>query len=101
MSFKPVGSLISTSVVRSKTPDAILALRVRQIAKEAINRELFDMPRDLLAAIKVKSYRKGVLMVSAPQLLAAELQMRSGGLKETINRGLGGKIVKGLRFRVS
>jgi len=100
MAFKRVGSLISSSVVRSKSPDAILALRIRQIAKEAIKRELFDFPDDLIASIKVKSFKNGVLAVSCQPIVAAELKMRSGGLRESINRELGGKIVKGLRFRV-
>ncbi len=99
MAFKSLGSLIGTSVSRSKTPDAILALRIRQIAKASIEREFFDFPKDLLDAVKVRSYKRGVLTVSAPQIVAAELQMRFSGLRETINKELGGKIIKDLRLR--
>lgn len=99
--FKPVGSLIGSLARRSKTPEAILALKVRQAAKKTIERELFDMPEDLVGLIRVKSFKNGLLVVSAPPLLAAELSMRSGGLEKAINRTLGETVVRSLRFKSS
>lgn len=99
--FKPVGSLLSSFTRHSKTPDAILALQVRQAAKETIERELFDMPKDLVDSIRIKSFKNGLLVVNAPPLLAAELSMRSGGLERSINRALGGIIIRSLKFKSS
>lgn len=100
MSFKPVGGLIGSAGIRSKNSGAIQALKVRQLAKDAISRELYDFPGDLANSVKVKSYKNGVLTIGCPPLVATELQMRSGGLKNAINKALGGNFVKGLRFRV-
>jgi hypothetical protein len=101
MSFKPIGSLLGSLTRRSKTPEAILALQVRQAAKETIERELFDMPKDLVDLIRIKSFKNGLLVVNAPPLLAAELSMRSGGLEKAINRTLGRIIIRSLRFKSS
>ncbi len=101
MTFKPVGSLLSSLARRSKTPEAILALQVRQVAKEVIEREMFDMPKDMVDSIRVKSFKNGLLVISAPPLLAAELSMRSGGLEKAINKTLGGLIIRSLRFKTS
>lgn len=101
MSFKPVGSLLGSLTRRSKTPGAILALQVRQAAKETIERELFDMPKDMVDLIRIKSFKNGLLVVNAPPLVAAELSMRSGGLEKAINKALGGSIVRSLRFRAA
>lgn len=100
MTFKAVGSLIGSAGIRSKNSGAILALKVRQLAKETIARELYDFPGDLADSVKVKSYKNGVLTIGCPTIVAAELQMRSGGLKKAINKALGGNFVNGLRFRV-
>ena len=99
MSFKTVGSLIGSIAGRSKAPDAILALQVRQIAKEVIGRELFDVPKDLVDSIKVKTFKNGVLVIGSVPLLAAELQMRSGGLKDNINSAIGKVVVRQIKFR--
>lgn len=99
MSFKPIGSLIGSLARRSKTPEAILALQVRQVAKEVVARELFDLPKDLVDSIRIKSFKNGLLVINAPPLLAAELTMRSGGLRESINKVLGKDFVRVLRFR--
>ena len=99
MSFKPVGSLLGSITRRSKTPDAIVALQVRQVAKDVIGRELFDIPKDIVDSIKIKSFKNSLLVVSAPPLVAAELKMRSGGLKDNINKRLGVTTVRQIRFR--
>lgn len=101
MSFKPIGSLLGSLTKRSKTPEAILALQVRQVAKETIERQLFDVPKDLVDLIRVRSFKNGLLVVNAPPLLAVELSMRSRGLEKAINRTLGGVIVRSLRFKSS
>lgn len=100
MTFKAVGSLIGSAGIRSKNSGAILALKVRQLAKETIERELFDFPGDLADSVKVKSFKNGVLTIGCPTIVAVELQMRSGGLRESINGALGKNFVRVLRFRV-
>ena len=97
--FKPVGSMLGSLTRRSKTPEAILALQVRQAAKDTIGRELFDMPKDVVDSIRVKSFKNGLLVVCAPPLIVAELSMRSRGLKDAINETLGKRIVRDLRLR--
>ena len=77
-----------------------MALQVRQTAKETIERELFDMPKELVDLVRIKSFKNGLLVVSASPLVAAELSMRAEGLKKSINLALGGIIIRSLRFRV-
>ena len=98
--FTAVGSLIKGMPFRSKTPGAILALQVRQVAKDSLRRVCSDLGSDILDGVKIKSFKSGVLTMSASGLLSAELQMRSGGLMEEINKTLRKRIVYRLRFRV-
>lgn len=96
MTFRPVGSLLRNSRVSSKSSDAIVAMRVRQVAQDVILREMavYDV-----SGVKVTTFRKGMLTIQAPAILAGELHMRSGGLIGDINRALGGTYVRLFRFR--
>jgi hypothetical protein len=98
--FKSVGSLIYKLPNKGGAREAISALLVRQVAKEAIDRELVDFGQEVLLTIKVKSFKKGVLTVSAAPMVAAELHMRSGGLIRDINKKVRGKVLRRILFRV-
>lgn len=99
--FIPVSSLIKTLPRHSRTPEAILALQVRQAATKSLERLGGDLGVEVLGSIKVSTFKNGELTIAAPSLVCCELEMRSGGLKEMINEVLGREIVKGLRLRVS
>src|SRR3989344_4633313 len=97
--FKPVGTILANRRF-GKSSGAILALSVKRVAKDVINRELSDLGDEIFATIAVKNYRNGTLTICCPQLVAAELYVRSGGLKGDINKVLGGKIIEKIVFRV-
>ena len=98
--FNSIGDLIRTIPVRSRSPRAILALQVRNAAKESLAIVCGDLPKEIIETIKPSIFKAGVLTVTAPQMVTGELQMRSGGLIREINKVLGKQIVKSLRFRV-
>ena len=99
--FSAVGDLLKTYSKRSRTPEAILALQVRQIAISAIKRICTDLPPEVFEMIRVKSFKNKTLTVSAPSLVCAELQTRAGGLIDDINKTIGRRIVERIRFRIS
>ena len=96
--FRTAGSIIGKRRF-GKSTGAILALEVRRVAQAEIEKSCADLPVEILAKIKVKTYKNGVLTISCPQLVAAELYMRSEGLKKGINESIGRQIVNELRFR--
>lgn len=98
--FKPIGSVIREIPVRSRSPRAMVALMVRNAAKEALTEVCGDLPPDIITKIEPAVFKNGTLTVTAPQMVTAELQMRSEGLKKEINKALGRKVVVQLRFRV-
>ena len=98
--FTQIGTLLKTLPRRSKTPEAILALHVRRAFVDSLLKVCADLPNDVLATIKPSTFKNHVLTVRASNLVAAELQMRAGGLMRDINESLGRKIVYKLRFRV-
>lgn len=98
--FRPIGSLIREIPVRSKTPKAIIALQVRQAARESLRMVCGDLPKEVIDSIKVVSFKNTVLTLGASSLVSSELMTRSEGLINEINRVLGKKIVSRLRFRV-
>ena len=98
--FKRVGSLIGNWHLRTKSKDAIFALKVRKAAEDVISKVCHDLPNEAIAQIRVKSFRNGQLTILAPTLVAVELKMRSEGLKSAINGAFGKEIVKKLVFRV-
>lgn len=99
--FKPIGSLIGGALQRSKTPDTIIALQVRQVAGDCIKRIMKSYPKELEKQIKVSSFKNGTLIVKAPSILAAELHLRSNDIIEGINGKLKKKVVRGIRFKAS
>lgn len=99
--FKRVGSLLGSVSVRSKQPEAILALRVRGMAKEALVNFLKDLPESIEKQIKVKTFKNGVLTIVTPTAVAAELHMRGEGLKDAVNKAIGRSIVHKIMFRSS
>lgn len=98
--FRPIGSLLREIPIRSKSSRAILALQVRNAAKDALPVVCSDLPKEIIGSIKPAVFKAGVLTLTAPQMVTAELQMRSEGLKKEINRVLGRRVVSSLRFRV-
>ena len=98
--FKPIGSLLREIPIRAKSSRAIVALQVRNAAKDAVSIVCGDLPKEIIEAIKPSVFKAGVLTVTAPQMVTGELQMRSGGLIKEINKVLGKRIVTRLRFRV-
>lgn len=96
--FKSLGSLIKSPDIKLKKNDAIFALQVRQIAKKSIRTVCSDLPSEVTDLLHIKSVKNGVLTVSAPSLVAAELQMRAEGLIEDINRQFGRKVLHRIRF---
>ena len=99
--FTRIGSILKTTPKRSRSPDAFLALQVRQISKESLGKILREYPEDLSKKIKVKSFKNGVLVVIAPNLLSAELHARSDGLKKDINWAFKKNVVEKIRFKAS
>lgn len=97
--FQRVGSLIRAIPVRSKTPDTIVALQVRQVAGDCIKRIMKSYPKELEKQIKVSSFKNGTLLVKAPSIIAAELHIRSVDLIEDINSKLKKKVVRSIRFK--
>ena len=97
--FRPVGSLIGNLHLGTKSKDAIFALKVKKVAKDAIEKICGDLPQEAISQIRVKSFRNGQLTILAPTLVSLELKMRSEGLKDQINKALAKNIVKTIRFR--
>lgn len=97
--FTSIGSLLKVLPRRSKTPNAIIALHVRQAFSDSLLVVWPDLPGELLAKIKASVFKNGVLTIVSPQLVSAELSMRSGGLIAHINKVLGRRVVNKLRFR--
>ena len=84
---------------RSKTPDAVMALHVRQAFDDAIKKTCSDLPEKVLFDVHAKVFKNRTLTVGAPRLVAAELSMRSGGILHEVNAILGRKVVTRLSFR--
>ena len=99
--FRPIRSLIKEIPTRHKTPKAIIALQVRQAARESLRVICADLPKEVNDSIKVVSFKNSVLTLAASSLVCSELMTRSEGLIKEINRVLGKKIVSHLRFRSS
>ncbi len=99
--FKPVGSLIREIPTRTKIAPALVALRVREAAKDALKAVCRDLPPEIVESVKPTTFKGGTLtlVVNSP-LVSSELQMRSEGLIEAINEVLGAKAVRALRFRL-
>ncbi len=95
--FKPVGSVLNSLPLGNKQRGAILAIRVRLEAQKAI--EKIDLEPEILKSVRIASFKNKVLTVIAPPLVLAELAMRSGGLIEAINKGLGARIVGKLKLK--
>ncbi|OGD83912.1 hypothetical protein A2165_00315 [Candidatus Curtissbacteria bacterium RBG_13_40_7] len=98
--FKTIGSLIKEIPTRHRTPQAIVALQVRQAARESLKTVCSDLPKEIMELVKVSSFKNGVLTLSAPVLVSSELHTRSEGLIEEINRALGKKFIGRLRFKI-
>lgn len=97
--FTRLGSILKTTPGRRRNSGPFLALQVRQAANEVLDKILTDYPEEFAKKVKVKIYKNGVLTISSPQLMSAELHMRSEGLKKDINGVLGKELVKDLRFK--
>ena len=99
--FTRLGSILKTTPSRRRNSGPFLALQVRQAAKEILDRVLSNYPPEFAKKVKVKTYKRGVLTISSPQLMSAELHMRSEGLKKDINGVLGKELINGIRFKSS
>lgn len=77
----------------------MVAIFVRKAFKESLVESCADLPTEAIAAVKASTFKNGVLTVVAPQLVSAELSMRSGGLLRVINKVLGRRVVLRLKFR--
>lgn len=96
--FEQVGRLIKDIPQRPKSYKAIVAIQVRQVAKNVISSECSDLPPEILATIKPTSFKAGSLTVKVNSpLVASELKMRASGLTKEINKMLGKKVVSELR----
>ncbi len=98
--FKSIGSVLGNGGVR-KADGAILAIQIRQITKKIISETLRDFGLEVLSQINVKTYRNGKVVITAPNVILAEMHMRENELIDGINKSLGHKVIYGLRFRVS
>lgn len=96
--FKPIGVILGNRRF-GKSSQAVLAIQVRRVAQDVIGKVCSDLPAEILATIKVKTYKNGVLTIACGQMVAAELHMRSEGLKKAINRQLGDKFIARIVFR--
>lgn len=97
--FRPVGSLIKLSPRYQKSQGALSALAVRQIARDCLLRMCGDYPEAVAKKVKVTTYKNGVLTVIAPSVVSADLYTRSGDLVDTVNKKVGGKILKKVLFK--
>lgn len=96
--FRPIGAIIGKRRF-GKSSGAVYAIQIKSIAEKVIGEKCADLPPVVLGQIKVKTFKNGTLTVACPTLVAAELYMRSSGLKKAINKQFGRSIVKDLRFR--
>lgn len=97
--FTPIGDLLKILPRRSKTSDAILALYVRREFQKALAAVCDDWPGEVKDKVQPVVFAHGKLVVRSPNLVAAELSMRSGSLMKTLNELLGKKIVTRISFR--
>lgn len=97
--FTPVGSLLKILPKRSKMPEAILAIHIRKAFSDTLFLACSDLPVEVLKKVEVKAFKSGTLSVSAPQIVCAELSLRSGKLLFEANKVLGRRVVLRLRFR--
>ena len=97
--FTPVGTVLKTLPGRSRAPEAILALSIRRIFRDALNKVCQDLDGKLLLNVKAATFKRGVLTVNAPNLMSTELSMRAGGLVREINSVLGKKVIRKLKFK--
>lgn len=97
--FTRINSILKTTPRRSKSNQSILALQIRQVAKQELDKILKDYPEEITKTVKIKSFKNNTLYIVSPTLLSAELHTRSEGLRDDINKSLGGEIIKKFRFR--
>ncbi len=96
--FKPIRSLIFEPSINRKS-GTIGALRVRQAAKEVIERHLNDFPEDILKQVQIKTFKNGVLGITAPPVISGELHMASFEILKNINFKLKSQVVKKIYFK--
>lgn len=97
--FVPVGNLLKTLSRRSKTGKAMMAIFVRRAFGESMDLVCSDLGDDIIKKVKPATFHHGILTVDCPDLVAAELSMRSGGLIKGVNEILGRRVVYKIRFR--
>lgn len=97
--FRKVGSLVKLSPRYSKSEGALSAIKVRQLARDAIGAMCRDYPEEVLKKIQVKSYQRGTLTIVCPGVVSSELYMRSGELIDDVNSRVGVKILRSIKFR--
>jgi len=98
--FKRIGSILKTSNTRRKSGNTLLALQVRQVAQEIIDKTCQKYPEEIAKKVKVKTLKNGTLIIVSPQLLSAELYTSSAGLKKDINHALKKNLITKIRFKV-
>ena len=77
----------------------MVALYVRREFQNALEAVCDDWPQEVRDKVQPVVFAHGKLVVRCPNLVAAELSMRSGSLMKTINELLGKKIVTKISFR--
>lgn len=97
--FTPIGSLLKTLPRRSQTGEAMMAIFVRRAFGESLDLVCSDLGDDIIKKVKPATFHHGILVVDCPDLVAAELSMRSGGLIKKVNEILGRRVVYKIRFR--
>lgn len=97
--FDSIGSLIGRLPRHSKISGVVLALTVRNAFGKVLFDVCADLPSDKLKTVKAKSFADGILTVDCPGLMHSELSMRSGELLKVLNKELGGRAVKRIKFR--
>lgn len=78
----------------------MVAIFVRRAFGKSLEAVCGDLGGEIIKKVKPATFHHGILTVDCPNLLAAELSMRSGGIIKGVNGILGKAVVKRLRFRV-
>lgn len=92
---------MDSAITRSKTPKALLALKVRNILPQILKEVLPKGAHKEIKNIKATTLKEKTLTVFAPSsAFSAQLKLSEGKIVGQINSNLRAKIVERVRFRV-
>ena len=99
--FKAAGSVLKRFPQRNKSGAAIVAMQVRQVARGVIDEELSDFGLEVTKKVLVKSYKFGVLTITAPSSISSLVFVNQEKILDKINDKLKSGMVKKILLRSS